>query len=433
MGRTSHGVIGGLVLALAVAGGCKTTEQAATESQPGALASVYNPSQLSLHPDYSIFHESDAYSVLYVRAFPSELRFSPATESAEIRALFSIRYRLIRLDEPGVPGAVVDSASITYKLAAQDEKKPAFFAALTIPISAGQRYLLRLESHDLNRGSIGLEYLYVDKTNVFNADNFKIVSLQTGYPKFMRFFLPGEKFNIRYRDPSVDSIYVDFFTLYSELPRPPVTASIEYTLSYTPDTTFVFPLVDTAYYDLRQEGMYLVRVDHSKEEGLSLFNFGSSFPEVKTTDELLEPLFYLATLAEYRDLRKEPNRKLAVDNFWLKMGNSVEKSRELIRVYYNRVVYANLYFTTNKEGWKTDQGMILILFGPPSRIQMTETGERWFYFARRSSNPVEFRFDRKPDVFSTQNLEWVRTTESQMFWNDAVRSWRSGKVFSPGS
>ena len=34
----------------------------------------------------------------------------------------------------------------------------------------------------------------------------------------------------------------------------------------------------------------------------------------------MEPLFYLTTLAEYRDLRKEPNRKLAVDNYWLKIG-----------------------------------------------------------------------------------------------------------------
>ena len=147
----------------------------------------------------------------------------------------------------------------------------------------------------------------------------------------------------------------------------------------------------------------------------------------------MEPLFYLTTLAEYRDLRKEQNRKLAVDNFWLKIGGSIEKSKELIRIYYNRVVYSNLYFTSNKEGWKTDQGMIFILFGPPNRIQMTGSGERWFYFSKRRSSPLEFRFDRKPDAFSDQNMVWVKTTDSQMFWNDAVRSWRNGKVYSPGS
>jgi GWxTD domain-containing protein len=204
-------------------------------------------------------------------------------------------------------------------------------------------------------------------------------------------------------------------------------------MNYTPDTSIVFPLVDTAHYNLQQKGMYFVRVDPGRPEGLSLFNFGGSFPQIKTPEELMEPLFYLTTLAEYRDLRKEQNRKLAVDNFWLKIGGSIEKSKELIRIYYNRVVYSNLYFTSNKEGWKTDQGMIFILFGPPNRIQMTGSGERWYYFSKRRSSPLEFRFDRKPDAFSDQNMVWVKTTDSQMFWNDAVRSWRNGKVYSPGS
>jgi GWxTD domain-containing protein len=147
----------------------------------------------------------------------------------------------------------------------------------------------------------------------------------------------------------------------------------------------------------------------------------------------MEPLFYLTTMAEYRDLRKQQNTKLAVDDFWLKMGNNMERSRELIRVYYNRVVYSNLYFTTNKEGWKTDQGMIFILFGPPNRIQMTGTGERWYYYSRRKGRTVEFRFDRQPDAFSHQHLVWVKTTDSQVYLNEAVRSWRNGKVYSMGS
>jgi GWxTD domain-containing protein len=204
-------------------------------------------------------------------------------------------------------------------------------------------------------------------------------------------------------------------------------------MKYTPDTSYVFPMIDTVNYNLMMEGMYLVKVKKDEDIGLTLFNFGGSFPEVKTTRELMEPLFYLATLAEYRDLRTQSNRKLAVDNFWLKMGNSVEKSRELIRIYYNRVVYSNLYFTSNKEGWKTDQGMIFILFGPPTRIQMTGNGESWYYFAKRRGKVVEFKFNREQDAFSDQNMIWQKTPESQSFRNEAIRSWRNGKVYSMGS
>ena len=78
-------------------GGCTTTEKVATEAPVGYLASLYNPSQFSLHPDYSIFHESDMYSVLYIRAYPAELKFNQTNEEAEYRALLSINYRLIHL------------------------------------------------------------------------------------------------------------------------------------------------------------------------------------------------------------------------------------------------------------------------------------------------------------------------------------------------
>jgi len=249
----------------------------------------------------------------------------------------------------------------------------------------------------------------------------------------MRFFMPGEQFNIRYRDPGRDSIYIDYFRLESELPRQPVTTSAGYTIPQKPDSSYIFLHNDTSHYNLMEEGMYFVTVDKEQDDGLTLFNFGGSFPDVKSPTELMEPLFYLATLAEYRDLRKESNRKLAVDNYWLKLGNSVEKSRELIRIYYNRVVYSNLYFTSNKEGWKSDRGMIFILFGPPNRIQMTGNGERWYYFARRRNNPIEFRFERRPDVFSLHHMDWVKTPESRSAWSEAVRSWRNGKVYSPGS
>lgn len=432
MRRSGFIVILGLVLSILIRG-CATTKQATSEASPEFLASLYNPSQLSLHPDYSIFHENDAYSVLYIRAYPSELRFNQANEETEYRALLSINYQLIQLDEPGTESVIMDSASVIYKLQRQDENRSAFFASLSIPVRGGNRYLLRMQAKDLNRGSMGLEYLYVDKTGPNSAQNFKVISLFSGYPKFMRFFLPGERFNIIYRDAAVDSVFVDYIRQVSELPRPPITATADYTLNYSPDTSFIFPLEDTAHYNLQKEGMYNIRVAEDQEEGLTLFNFGGSFPEVKSPKELMEPLFYLATLAEYRDLRNESNLKLAVDNYWLRMGNSVEKSRELIRIYYNRVIYSNLYFTSNKEGWKTDQGMIFILFGPPNRIQMTGNGERWFYFAKRRTKTVEFSFNRQPDAFSNQHLVWMKTTDSQMYWNQAVRSWRNGKVYSIGS
>ena len=57
---------------------CKSSEKATSEDIAGRMASLYNPSRLSLHPDFSIFHENNNYSVLYIRAYPTELRFNEA-------------------------------------------------------------------------------------------------------------------------------------------------------------------------------------------------------------------------------------------------------------------------------------------------------------------------------------------------------------------
>jgi hypothetical protein len=36
--------------------------------------------------------------------------------------------------------------------------------------------------------------------------------------------------------------------------------------------------------------------------------------------------------------------------------------------YYTRVNYANVHFRGMREGWRTDMGMVYIIFGPPSDI-----------------------------------------------------------------
>nr|MDA3824194.1 GWxTD domain-containing protein [Bacteroidales bacterium] len=138
--------------------------------------------------------------------------------------------------------------------------------------------------------------------------------------------------------------------------------------------------------------------------------------------------FYIATLTEYRSLLKEGNTKRAVDEFWLKRSSSMERSRELIRVYYNRVLYSNLYFTASSEGWKTDRGMVFILFGPPDRMKDSGNEQRWYYISRRQGKVIEFVFERKPSFYSNQDLIWKKSIASMVYWSSAVSSWRSGKL-----
>ena len=140
-----------------LAAACTSSKKATTTETQGQMASLYNPSKLSLHPDFSIYHQNTNYSLLYIRAYPSELRFNETNTDAEYRALLQVKYELIGLDETeGKEGAVIDSASVVYKLQERDERSPAFFASLSIPVRQGKRYLLKLETRYLKMGSMGL-------------------------------------------------------------------------------------------------------------------------------------------------------------------------------------------------------------------------------------------------------------------------------------
>jgi GWxTD domain-containing protein len=420
--------IGWATLLFAVLSGCATTRESVTPAQQ--LASLYNPSEFSLNTDYRFFHISDEMTSMYIRLFPGELLFNQANEEAEYRALVDINYIIYELDGQGAVVAQSDSAHFEVKLGRQDEERTGFFSSKILTLPAGKQYLLRLESRDQLRGTMGLKYLYVDKRRALSAQNFSIVSANTGYPRFQNYMMPGEVFRIKYRDLGHDTIYLDFFTTRNDYPRPPVTPTSPSAYPFEVDTTIALAHSEENVLTLPDRGTYHFRIDSLSREGVTLHNFGPGFPKVETETALMEPLFYISTLTEYSQMRNQENRKRAVDDFWLQRASSMERSRELVRVYYNRVLYSNLYFTTEREGWKSDRGMIFILLGPPDRMRDTGTEQRWYYISRRQGKVVEFVFERKPGTYSNNDLIWTKSGESLGYWSSAVSSWRSGRVYS---
>jgi GWxTD domain-containing protein len=173
-----------------------------------------------------------------------------------------------------------------------------------------------------------------------------------------------------------------------------------------------------------------LRSDTMQTEGLYLMNFGRYYPRIKTPEAMLEPLEYITTSVEYRKLKADDNKKLSIDNYWLKIGGNADLSRELIRVYYTRVYYANYYFTSFKEGWKTDRGMIYVIFGQPNYITKDAVSEIWEYYNTQDGKTVEFIFNKTPSVYTDNHFVLQRSEYFTSFWRMAVDTWRSGKVFS---
>lgn len=122
-----------------------------------------------------------------------------------------------------------------------------------------------------------------------------------------------------------------------------------------------------------------------------------TYPKVTSLQDLSESLVYIAYRDEYENIMKTTSvseRKKAIDRFWNSLYNSEQQAQRMLNVYYTRVEDANMLFSTFKEGWKTDMGMIYILFGAPVEIEYNVETILWSYSFSRVDERKVFYFQR---------------------------------------
>ena len=117
---------------------------------------------------------------------------------------------------------------------------------------------------------------------------------------------------------------------------------------------------------------------------------------------------------------------VTVLNLWLKITKSEEKARKVIRWYYQRVEEANSFFSSYKEGWKTDMGMIYIFFGAPDGVYNNGVSEQWIYSKKEELPAISFNFIRKKNVFSSKLYSLERKHEYKTQWYRRVDIFRKG-------
>lgn len=162
----------------------------------------------------------------------------------------------------------------------------------------------------------------------------------------------------------------------------------------------------------------------------------ANFPNVQTVRELAEPLIYLMHPRDHRRLMQiqdADSLKNEIDRFWLSNIRNPARAREVINLFYTRVEQANKQFSNFKEGWKTDMGMVFILFGPPLQVENTLDVSVWFYSYMRNDPLQRFIFTRPrvaDQFFPFQHY----VLERQRFYHsveyDIRRDWLTGAILN---
>jgi len=178
---------------------------------------------------------------------------------------------------------------------------------------------------------------------------------------------------------------------------------------------------------LNTEGLYLLG---SGESGTTLISVENQFPELTTARELIEPLIYMTSSDERKKLYDAAEPKKALDRFWLDIANQDQNlAKQLIKIYYQRVKEANTFFSSHKAGWLTDRGMVYIIFGLPEAVNRRFDGEEWTYVRRAQGGPpLKFTFKKKPNNFTQNHYELVRSLNYEFLWYSTVEKWRKGII-----
>lgn len=163
-----------------------------------------------------------------------------------------------------------------------------------------------------------------------------------------------------------------------------------------------------------------------------------NYPTLGTAKELANPLVYLMDEKEYENLMSinEPVAlKKAVDRFWLQNTGNSNEARQVIALYYQRVEEANKQFSNFKAGWKTDPGMIYILFGPPWYVDSFADQMVWSYTYNRDNPEKNFRFESpklRNKFFPFEHYIVNRSVYYHNIYYQQVEMWRNGNILRSG-
>jgi len=173
-----------------------------------------------------------------------------------------------------------------------------------------------------------------------------------------------------------------------------------------------------------RKGLYLIQNDTSSLEGLA-FRVEEDYPQYSILVNLSGPLVYICTRQEFDRLEASQGNKKAFDRVILSITADIDRARTLMRNYFRRVELANRYFTSYKEGWKTDRGMTYIVFGPPTEVYKFNDREVWSY--KTPQFDTRFTFSKSSSLFDPDNYVLIREKKYENTWYEVIDLWRNAR------
>lgn len=401
---------------------CKTTQVNKKNT------SLYKKLNIDIDVKYIVNHETDSLSKLYYSINNSELTYkkepSDSMFKADLELFCSLKLEL-------TSKIAIDTFTIFIKDKQRIVKPGTITGSRLMKTKSGAKYVLSLELKDINRKAMNTSDLEVNKLSLATAQNY-ILKEQDSSIVFDNYTFKKRNLLFRNRRMPTTNAFVSYAKSVETLPPPPFSnveikqEQVPFNIATKVQANFEgwFPL------NLGQEGIYFLRTDSSSNQGCTMFMFGDGFPKVTSHKQMIESIRFITSKDEYENLISATDKQKAIEEFWIKIGGSNERARQLIKSYYGRVQSANEQFATYKEGWRTDRGMIYIIYGAPTTVYQTADHQTWIYGDSGSPFSTTFQFEKQNNMLSNNVFILRRDPMLKNSWYLAVDAWREGRIYS---
>jgi len=399
---------------------CATNTHTPTKKHKN-LSYLYNDSEVFLHPEFQIYNFHKDSSKVFFKVPVKDLLIKDLGSSYDKYGLIEVHYRVY---ESLSVSSLIDSATFTQRIYIKRDHQQFSFNIKTPNL---RKSYLKIQITDVFSERKRHDYLYINKGEGINRQSFLITNNPNKEIVFGNTLLLNTNYHIQSLLLNKHNLFVQEQALIKSIPNIPSSYSRTKTASLKTDTSYICKSNNIR---AKESKILFLNCDTSKVKGLALYVNDSTENNLRTPSQLLKPISYLLNYKEYEILLADTNLKYSLDRFWLKIGENPRHASEMIKVYYNRVSVANKYFSSYKEGWMTDRGMIYIIYGEPATIYKSETLERWIYGSLDSEESLSFDFNLIKSTLSENNFELIRKEEYKKSWFQAIDAWRNGRIYS---
>lgn len=299
---------------------------------------------------------------------------------------------------------------------------------VSVPLQENSNYLFFLVKAKVQ----DLDLAYTFDSPLKSEMNFPLTDLvlmeaDNEVPLFSNFVPSDTPFKIKSVYSQEEVAYLYYYNHDFE-PNPPPMSNAGAQVQKSLEIDSIFAVELDQEIEITNKGLYFAQLDTTSLSGISFRVEDNYYPRMVTASQLVNPIRYISTTDEMDLLEDNEDEKLALDRYWVKVTRSKDRAKTVIRDYYRQVTKSNILFTTYKEGWKTSQGMVYLLYGPPDEVYRNTNEETWIYKEQNNlTQGLSFTFAKVKNIFSSNHYNLIPDEAYSRFWFRNIDLWRKGR------